>query len=84
MLNTTTKNIMENVFLATLVYGVTMEYLDIVSDTLKSFQWILKLSKCRLFGSKLEFLGIDVTKNGKLPAETNTDAFRNITTPELF
>ena len=78
------ENIVDNVFLADLTYAIMVEYFDIMAYILKNFRCTLKLTKCILFGSKLEFVCIDVTNNVNLPAEKNMDAFINLSPPPLL
>jgi hypothetical protein len=51
-----------------------IEYFQIVLETLQHFSITVNLKKCRFFPTKAEFVGIDVTPDGNVPAESKNDA----------
>ena len=49
-----TENVTDDVFLATLVYAITLSYFNIVENRIRNFWFSLKIPKCRFFGFKSE------------------------------
>jgi hypothetical protein len=52
-------------------------------EVLQHHRVTIKLRKTRFFPARAEFVGVDITKEGNLPAESKYEALRGLEQPML-
>jgi hypothetical protein len=76
--------IVDDILLATEKAPTLFFYLSCVLSMLQFYRVTVKLQKTRCFPWRAEFIGADLLKDGKCPAEAKNETITNLKQPTLF